>query len=72
MTKDVAVGIQALAEEIYDLATGLDKRERHLVSDAATLIKWVVYDMEKPGDPDAAKAIQSLREALAPPPVDQR
>ncbi len=56
--------ISALADQIYAFAAPLDKPERHRISDAAKLIRWLIFDQQTPGDTEALAAIVKLRESV--------
>ena len=53
-----------LADQIKHLSIEFDKYPRHIISDAANLIRWVVYDYQEPGDPDSQKAIDELKKSI--------
>ena len=56
--------IEDLADQIYAEASHLAKAERHLISDAANLIKWICYQGAFPTDPEAIAAIAELQQSL--------
>lgn len=59
--------IDDLAQQIYALAATMPKASRHLISDAASLIRWVTWREEDPARADEAEThIHALRASLAP------
>jgi len=57
--------IVELSRALYAAAATIDKGEgRHPISDAATLIEWIVYLSERPTDTEARETAEKLLEAI--------